>query len=61
MKHHIIEIFPDKYRIYDRDNDFVLPRNFLNVQKANDYIIHKLNDKTKKIQFHTIHTIMGFN
>lgn len=61
MRYHIIEIFPDKHRIYDSDNDIVLPRNFLNVSRANDFIIKKLNDKNKKIQFHTIHTVMGFN
>ena len=61
MEYNVIEVFPDKYRIYDVANDIVLPRNFLNIQKANNFILQKLNNKNKKMQFHTIHTVIGFN
>jgi len=61
MEYNVIEIYPNKHRIYDVANDLVLPKNFLTVEKANTYIIQQLGAASKKTQFYSVHTVMGFN
>ena len=58
MRYKIIAIFPDKWRIFDIANDFVLPKNFTSKDKADRYLITHLSSDS--IEFHRIKTVIEF-
>lgn len=58
MRYKVIEIYYNKWRIYDLKNDLVYPKNFSTKQNAQKYILTKLAGEATT--FHKVKTILDF-